>query len=114
MSVFDPFRSSLDVIGDGLEQAGDHWRTTLNLEAEAENEYRRVHAIAWAQASNENMAVTIRAKHCENQPVVVSARCDWNIAVAREKAAHSKVEEQRNRLMSAMSDQRYMREASGG
>lgn len=89
-----------------MERAGDEWRDALNAEAVAENAFRRAHAIEWVRAGS--VAITARAKHCENQPEVVTARCEWNLMIARSKAAHSKVEEIRNRLMASMSHQKYL------
>jgi hypothetical protein len=85
---------------------------TLNLEAEEENNFRRAHSLAWLSAGD--IAVTARGKHCENQPHVVEAKCAWNLALARQKIAHSKVEEIRNRLIASMANQKYLGQADGG
>ncbi len=114
MSSFDPPQTPLDRLQTALEAAGDAWRESLDREAEAENEYRQKHASAWAMASVENIAITARAKHCENQPDVIVAKCNWNMSIAKVKADHSKREECQSRLMAKMSDQRYMGQADGG
>jgi hypothetical protein len=107
-------KSPLESLSDAHEAAGDEWRLAIQLEAEKENEFRRKHAIAWLQASGENIAITARAKHCENQPDVVEAKCEWNLAIARKVSCHSKVEEIQSRIMATMSNNKYMGRADGG
>lgn len=103
----DPWKSPLDQITTELERHGDEWRMSLNLEAEAENAFRRVHAIAWSHASADNIAITARSKHCENQPDVVEAKCAWNLTIARSRACASKVDELKSRLFATMNDQKF-------
>lgn len=114
MPITDPPPSPLDRLQAALEAAGDVWRLSLDREADAENAYRAAHASAWAMASAEGVAISARGKHCENQAAVVVAKSDWNLAVARVKADHSKREECQSRLMAKMSDQKYLGQADGG
>jgi hypothetical protein len=107
-------QTPLDRLQDALEAAGDRWRASLDVEAQAENEYRREHALAWVRASAEGVAITARAKYCENQASVVVAKCNWNMSIAKVKADHSKREECQSRLMAKMADQKYFGKADGG
>lgn len=91
-------------ITDALEHATDEYVAACNATAEAENNYARLFAAAYRQS--EQVAVTARAKFCDQLEHVVEAKCVFNAAEARERACKAKVEEVRNRLMAAMSWQR--------
>ena len=69
-----------------LEKATDAYATAFDAEADAENEYLRKHAIAYAKAAAEGVAATMRDKHANAQPDVVEARCAFNLASARSKS----------------------------
>lgn len=86
-----------------LERATDDYVTACNANAQAENAYLRAFSRAYVIA---DVAMTARAKWCDSQPEVTEAKCEWNIAQAREKACRSKCDELKNRLMAAMSWQR--------
>jgi hypothetical protein len=104
---FDPPPIDTGPLGDlasALERATDAYARACNDAAVAENGYLRAFHLAWVSA--QGVAQTVKAKHCDNQAEVVEARCEHNLAVAREKSARAKCEELKNRLMATMSWQR--------
>ena len=92
-----------------MEEYTDAYAAACDEEAEKENAYLRRFSTALLDSE---APATVRAKTAECQ--AVEERCAWNDAVAARKRTHAKVEEVRNRLMAAMSHQRFVREATGG
>ena len=90
-------------ISDALERATDEWVTALDAEAEAENEYLRKHAVAYARAAADGVAATMRDKHAQAQPDVVEARCAFNLAAARSKACRAKCQQLESRVNASQS-----------
>jgi len=99
---FAPTHPLLD-LSHQLEEATDAYVRALDEEAEAENEYLRKHATAYALAAHEGVASTVRSKHADASPSVVEAKTVWNLAVARAKATRAKCQSIEARLNGAQS-----------
>lgn len=110
VSDFDPIPASFDgPLGDlsrALEQATDAYAAACNRAAIDENFYLKAFHRGWVNSMD--VAVTARSKHVDAIEDVTDAKCSWNLSIAGEKAARSKVEELRNRLMAAMNHQRFI------
>lgn len=104
--------SLLERVARAYEAAIDRAADAYDAEAEAENEYLRLHATAWAMAVEDQIAATVRDKHCQVQPEVVKARMAWNRAIAQRKRCTDKSRELENRLTAVMAHNRFMREAT--
>lgn len=103
----------MSVVGElsrRMEDATDTAADAFDAEAEAENAYLAAYSVAWAVATEDKVAISARSKHVDAQPDVTAAKQEWNRAIAGRKRAAGKVEELRNRLMAAMSHQRFIRE----
>ena len=101
-----PILGEYEPIADALEKATDRYVAALNREAVAENGYRKALSLAYSMAGD--VAATARRFHCEMQPEVVEALCDYNDATAAVKVTAAKCDELRNRLMAAMNWQRLV------
>lgn len=99
MSFSEPSHPLLDV-ARLLERATDELVVALDLDAEAENAFLRVHSVAYLSA---DVAATVRGKWADAQPDVVTARCAWNLTAARSKACRAKCSELEARLGSSQS-----------
>lgn len=97
-----------------LEGATDAAADCFDDEAEAENDYLAAYSLAWAVATEDKVAISARSKHVDAQPEVTAAKQDWNRAIAARKRATGKVEELKNRMVAAMSHQRFVRDQTGG
>jgi len=110
----DPSPPPLLAVSDALERATDTYCAALDSEAEAQNEYLKLHSIAYLAAANEGVAATMRDKHAQAQPAVVTARCAWNLAEAASKRCRAKVSELESRLMAHQSALKYYGANDGG
>jgi hypothetical protein len=104
--------SMLERISRAYEEAIDAAGNAYDAEAVAENEYRRLHAVAWAHAVEDGIAATVRDKHCNAQKEVCEALQEWNRAVALRKRCADKARELENRLGACQSHMRFVREAT--
>lgn len=77
---------------DELERRSDLCAKAWEDEAEAENSYDYVHAIAYAKAAADGVAATMRAKHADAMPEVVAAHAEFRQAQARARARKLKFE----------------------
>lgn len=113
MGFFDPvspFDGPLQEIADALEAATDSFVAACNKNAEAENAYLYAFRRAWL--ASDGVPATIRAKHCDQQPGVLEAKAEWNLADAGQRGWKSKCDELQARLTAAMSWQRTVRNQS--
>lgn len=104
--------SLLERISRAYEEAVDEYGNACDKAAIDENVYLAKFAQAWAVAVEDGVAATVRAKHCDNQSVVLAARLDWNRTQATERRCKAKVEELKNRLTACMAHVRFIREGT--
>lgn len=97
----------LDDLSEALANATAAYANACNETAIAENTYLKAFHTAWIENAGRTPA-SIRSKDADNHGEVVDAKCTLNLKEAVERSAKAKVEELRNRLMAAMSYQKYL------
>lgn len=107
-------QSPVEALSTDLEAQTGVFQQAADAEAEKENQFLTVYALAFrdVQHQEEKIPATLIPKHVETRVPVVAAKCEWNTAKVTKEVAKRKWDELQNRLVAAMSNQRFIREQS--
>lgn len=104
--------SLLERVARAYEEAVDAYGNACDENAIAENAYLREFSLAWAHAVEDKVPATTRAKHCDTQEDVLTARMAWNRAQATERRCREKCRELSERMSAVQSHIRFIREGT--
>lgn len=99
-------QSVLSRLSTAMETATDALAVALDEEAKAENAYLLEYHKAWL--TTDDVPASIRQKATDQVEAVMKARQKWNLAKATAKGSSAKVDELKNRMMAAMSHQKFV------